>query len=66
VKLVVNGDEIAYGGDSSLTAFLQAQGVESARVAVMVNDAIVLQREREAKTLCEGDRVEIFVFAGGG
>ncbi len=66
MKLVVNGDEIAYGGHSFLTAFLQAQGVESARVAVTVNDVVVLQREREEKTLRDGDRVEIFVFAGGG
>ncbi len=61
-----NGEALDYGGDPSLAAFLKARGVESSRVAVLVNDDIVLQRQRESKTLAEGDRVEYFVFAGGG
>ena len=66
MKLVVNGEDRDYVGPNSLSAFLLAQGVESVRVAVMVNDEIVPQREREHQSLRDGDRVEILVFAGGG
>jgi sulfur carrier protein len=66
MKLIVNGETIDDSGEPALPAFLIRRGADPARVAVMVNDAIVFQKDRAAVTLREGDRVEIFIFAGGG
>ncbi|MFO7535705.1 MAG: sulfur carrier protein ThiS [Kiritimatiellia bacterium] len=66
MRLIVNGETVDDSGDPALPAFLIRRGADPARVAVMVNDVIVFQRDRAGATLREGDRVEIFIFAGGG
>lgn len=66
MHVIVNGEAIDDTGDPALPAFLKRRCADPARVAVMVNDAIVFQRDRDLVTLREGDRVEIFIFAGGG
>ena len=66
MRLLVNGEERDFNGPLTVAALLEALEVRSARVAVMVNDAILKRDKRLQHELAEGDRVEIIHMVGGG
>ena len=71
MKLHINGKESifpgeAVGGSYTLAALVESLGMKPDRVAVELNRNIV-PRERWPETeLCDGDRLEIVQFVGGG
>ena len=65
MNLTVNGKSHEHNGDGSLLSLIEEMGAKPARVAVMVNDAIV-GKDRDSFVLTDGDRVEILTLAGGG
>ncbi len=66
MKLILNGEPFEWGGQGALPELLQAVGAAPERVAVLVNDEVVVKEARPACRLKDGDRVELLTFAGGG
>ena len=66
MRLTVNGEGIDVDGSATIPALLSKLGVRPERVAVLVNDEVVPEAERDARTLRDGDRLEVLTFAGGG
>jgi thiamine biosynthesis protein ThiS len=66
MNLTVNGDAVRYDGDPRLSDYLQSRGVDPGRVAVLLNGDLVPLRERDGRSLKDGDQIEILAFAGGG
>ncbi len=66
MRLIVNGSPHETHADCTVAVLLRELGARPARVAVMVNDDVVPAADRPTRTLRDGDRVEIVLFAGGG
>ncbi len=66
MKITVNGKAHEHRGDGTVAGVLRELGADPARVAVVVNEAVIRSAERAAARLKEGDRVEVLTFAGGG
>lgn len=68
MKLHINGDERTFDEPSSftLTQLVERLGMKTDRVAVELNREIVLRDQWSETKLCEGDRLEIVHFVGGG
>ena len=65
VKLIING-ESQESAANTLSDLVSSLGMKSDRVAIELNREIV-PREQWAETkLCDGDRLEIVHFVGGG
>ena len=66
MKLQINGESRDFASPLSLASLVEQLGMKQDRVAVELNRNIV-PREQWAETqLCEGDRLEIVHFVGGG
>lgn len=61
----INGEEIMADGQR-LSSYLQAEGYSLKRIAVERNGSIVPKAQYEETLLCDGDRIEIVSFVGGG
>ena len=66
MKLWVNGEERAFEAAPDVAALVAALGVDARKVAVERNLEIVPRSVYETTALCEGDRIEIVHFIGGG
>lgn len=66
MRLFVNGEETILGDVCTVAQLLKAVNPAAARVAVLVNDAVVKTEERGTHVLRDRDRIEILTFAGGG
>lgn len=66
MRLIVNGDWTEAPDGESLQGLLGRLGIDSRRVAVEHNLAIVPKERLAATVLAEGDRLEIVHFVGGG
>jgi thiamine biosynthesis protein ThiS len=66
MNLILNGEPYEHRGEGRLTSLLAELRVEPARVAIMVNDAVIRADRRESLVLQAGDRVELLTLAGGG
>ena len=62
----VNGEPRQVREESNVTDLLRDLQLNVERVAVEVNLEILDRRDFDAKTLHEGDRIEILSFIGGG
>ena len=62
----VNGEPRQVREDLNVTDLLRDLQLNVERVAVEVNLEILDRRDFDAKTLREGDRIEILSFIGGG
>ncbi len=69
MKLYINGEERDFAGfpvPFTLAALVEILGIKADRVAVELNREIV-PRDRWSETvLCDGDRMEVVHFVGGG
>jgi thiamine biosynthesis protein ThiS len=66
VTIRVNGDPYELAGPMSVSAVLEALGIDPRRVAVELN-LVVLKRTAFATTMVQaGDAMEIVNFVGGG
>ena len=66
MQLVLNGDSLAYEGTPTIAGLLEFLHTEPGRVAVVVNDEVVIREQRASRQLHPGDRVELVTFAAGG
>lgn len=66
LHIVVNGEERAVSEGTTIAGLLVDLGLSRQHVAVEANREIVPRAEHEARTLSDGDRLEIVTFVGGG
>ena len=66
LRLTVNGEIRTAAPGTTVTALLQAMGIDPARVAVERNRDVVPRRTWAEAALTDGDRIEIVAFIGGG
>ncbi len=66
MNILVNGEAREVPEGTTVGNLLRDLDITSDRVAVEVSLQIVDRREFESRALCEGDRVEILSFIGGG
>ena len=62
----VNGESRQVREESNVTDLLRDLQLNVERVAVEINLEILDKRDFDARTLKEGDRIEIMSFIGGG
>lgn len=62
----VNGQPKELEASATVAALVEVLGLGQKRVAVEVNKELVVKKEWAARTLSEGDRVEVVSFVGGG
>lgn len=61
----INGEEVQADG-KTLQSYLKEAGYSSKRIAVERNGEIVPRAKYEETVLCDGDKIEIVSFVGGG
>jgi thiamine biosynthesis protein ThiS len=66
VRLTVNGEAREVAPKMDLAGLISSLGLDSRKVAVELNLAIVPRSQYGATLLAEGDRIEIVHFIGGG
>ncbi|HXU14770.1 MAG TPA: sulfur carrier protein ThiS [Terriglobales bacterium] len=66
MTLIINGENREFSGLQTLTDLIAELGMKSDRVAVELNRELI-RRDRWSETkLCDGDKLEIVHFVGGG
>jgi len=66
MTLTINGENCEFSGLQTLTDLIAELGMKPDRVAVELNRELI-RRDRWPETkLCDGDRLEIVHFVGGG
>ncbi len=66
MRLLINGEERAFDELSDLASLVAALGLDQRKVAVERNLQIVPRSIHAQTMLCDGDRIEIVHFIGGG
>ncbi len=66
MRLMVNGEALTFESVTDLGELVARLGLDSRKVAVERNFAIVPRSAYAATRLAEGDRIEIVHFIGGG
>lgn len=66
MNLIVNGKSHKHTGDGSLIALLSELQANPQQVAVMINNEVVKNSDKETISLQEGDEIEIITYAAGG
>lgn len=66
MRIVLNGVDHDLPDSTTIEALVVTQNLTARRIAVEVNGAIVPKSQHAARTLAEGDRVEIVHALGGG
>jgi sulfur carrier protein len=66
MRMTVNGEEREVADGTTLAALLADLAVRRDGVAVALNEDVVPRAEHGARTLHDGDRLEIIVAVAGG
>ena len=66
MRLVINGEARELDGAADLAGLVTGLGLDARKVAVERNLEIVPRSLYAATALCDGDRIEIVHFIGGG
>ena len=66
MEIVVNGESRPVAPGTTVRGLLESLALPESRVAVERNRAIVRRGDYGDVPLCEGDRIEIVTFVGGG
>ncbi len=66
MTLTINGEERGFTGLAHVAQLVSALGLDPKKVAVERNLEIVPRSAYAATGLCDGDRIEIVHFIGGG
>ena len=66
MRLVINGEERGFTALPNLAGLVAQLGLDARKVAVERNLEIVPRSLYAATALCDGDRIEIVHFIGGG
>lgn len=63
--VLINGERTATDG-KNLSEYLISSGYDTKRVAVEFNGNILPKADYDKTVLCDGDKIEIVSFVGGG
>ncbi|HET9963324.1 MAG TPA: sulfur carrier protein ThiS [Nitrospiraceae bacterium] len=66
MNIQVNGESRGIHAGQTIAALLRELDIRTDRVAVELNLEILDKKDFETRSLCDGDRVEILSFIGGG
>ena len=66
MKIVINGEIKEFSETKTLTEVLKELSLEGKVMAAAVNMNIVKQDSWNTHKLCDGDKLELLVFVGGG
>jgi thiazole synthase/sulfur carrier protein len=66
MRLVVNGEDRVFDGVNSVAALVEALQLDGRKLAIERNLEIVPRSAYDRTALCDGDRIEIVHFIGGG
>lgn len=66
IRVTLNGEQRELPEGLTVAALLAHLGVKAARVAVEVNEAVVVKDRYEGHVIGPGDSIEIVAFVGGG
>jgi sulfur carrier protein len=66
MHIIVNGEERAFSGLTSISALIDALGLDGRKLAIERNLEIVPRSVYDQTPLSDGDRIEIVHFIGGG
>jgi sulfur carrier protein len=66
MQIILNGEKSEQAEGISITGLLSSLGIGLDRVAVEVNMDIVPKASYGSHLICDGDRIEIVHFVGGG
>jgi len=66
IEVVLNGQRRTLDRDPTIAALLRELGLDPRTVAVERNLEIVARARYEDTVLCDGDRLEVVTFVGGG
>jgi thiamine biosynthesis protein ThiS len=66
MTITLNGDKHELAAPTTVSALLQQLDIDSRRVAVELNLAVVRKVAYDSSVIKEGDEVEIVNFVGGG
>lgn len=66
MRLVVNGEDRVFDGVNSVVALVEALQLDGRKLAIERNLEIVPRSAYDTTALCDGDRIEIVHFIGGG
>jgi thiazole synthase len=66
MKLIINGEDREFSSISTLSDLLVQLGMKPDRVAVELNRELAPRDRWSSTQLCDGDKLEIVHFVGGG
>ena len=66
MKILLNGDFLETAEGATIESLLQQLDISRERVAVELNANIIPKADYEKQPLCDGDKIEIVHFVGGG
>ena len=66
MKIVLNGEDFEIAESLSLSSLLEQLEIATRRVAVEHTLIVVKREQLDTGTVCEGDRIEVGNFVGGG
>ena len=66
MTITLNGDKHEFAAPMTISALLRQLDIDSRRVAVELNLAVVKKVAYDSSVIKEGDEVEIVNFVGGG
>jgi thiamine biosynthesis protein ThiS len=66
VKILLNGEFVETAEGATVASLLQQLDISRERVAVELNADIIPKAHYEKQPLCDGDKIEIVHFVGGG
>jgi len=64
--ITINGQELAFNQELSITDFLDTKGIKQDAVVVELNQEIIPSEQYHTTWLSHKDRLEILRFVGGG
>lgn len=66
MKITINGEEYNFNRQMVVKDLIKELQLDTQKIAIEQNLAIVPCSEYDSTAICEGDRIEIVQFMGGG
>jgi sulfur carrier protein len=66
MRVIVNGEDRVFDGVKTVAALVDALQLDGRKLAIERNLEIVPRSAYDRTALCDGDRIEIVHFIGGG
>jgi sulfur carrier protein len=66
MRVIINGEDRAFDGVKTVAALVEALQLDGRKLAIERNLEIVPRSAYDKTALCNGDRIEIVHFIGGG